>query len=81
MIEARCRICLRDTPEGPPISGSICEKPIWICIAELGSIHVELDDDLPQQICQQCYSDLQSAIELRDRITFSDQKLRLLDVE
>lgn len=77
MDQDLCRVCLNELQGGISISIGFFEGTVWTCIADLAAIPAENDPSLPQEICQTCFGSLGIAIQLRERVIKSYEKLRL----
>lgn len=72
-----CRICLQTVTDGYGIAENVCNKPIWLFMSKIADVHIDLNDNLPQEVCSDCFTDLQNAAILENKILNADKKLRL----
>ncbi|XP_058447198.1 zinc finger protein 84-like [Malaya genurostris] len=73
-----CRICTEDINSEAYVSIFEGYDPIPDMIEDLSGLKVTKNDGLPDVLCTECYGGLDSALQLKQKCLFSDQKLRNL---
>lgn len=78
MEENICRICLEEATSSISINTVLgnSDECILNIINKLSGVKIELNDGLPQEICDLCWQNLQTCKKLFDKIISSDKHLR-----
>lgn len=77
-MKKRCRLCLETNAEDYYSIHEECNGgPTYAeFVQQLAAVEIEFDDSLPQDVCEECHSELQRILEFSAGIRRADEELR-----